>query len=84
MLRIPKLEYLQFIHNDGGNTHNISRADIQRRVRTISHHYSEKIKSRFEELGLKDWAYEGNPQNPTWVESRFGQDEGPANLVWEE
>ncbi len=84
LLRIPKLEYLQFIHNDGGNTHNISRADIQRRVRTISHHYSEKIKSRFEELGLKDWAYEGNPQNPTWVESRFGQDEGPANLVWEE
>ena len=44
----------------------------------------EEIKARFEELGLKDWAYEGNPQNPTWVESRFGQDEGFANLVWEE
>lgn len=83
-LKIPKLEYLQFIHNDGGNTHNISRADIQRRVRTIAHHYNEKIKSRFEELGLVDWAYEGNPQNPTWVDSRFGQDEGPANLVWYE
>ena len=84
LLRIPKLEYLQFIHNDGGNTHNISRADIQRRVRTIAHYYNEKIKARFEELGLKDWAYEGNPQNPTWVDSRFGQDEGYANLVWEE
>jgi len=83
-LRIPKLEYLQFIHNDGGNTHNISRADIQRRVRTIAHHYNEQIKNRFEELDMKDWAYEGNPQNPTWVESRFGQDEGYVNLVWEE
>jgi len=84
LLRIPRLEYLQFIHNDGNNTHNISRADIQRRVRTIAHYYNEKIKARFEELGLKDWAYEGNPQNPTWVDSRFGQDEGYANLVWEE
>lgn len=83
LLRIPKLEYLQFIHNDGGNTHNLSRADIQRRVRTIAHYYNERIKNRFEELGLKDWAYEGNPQNPTWVDSRFGQDEGHVNLVWE-
>lgn len=84
LLRIPKLEYLQFIHNDGGNTHNLSRSDIQRRVRTIANHYSDRIKSRFEELGLKDWAYEGNPQNPTWVESKFGQDEGHINLVWED
>jgi glycosyltransferase involved in cell wall biosynthesis len=84
LLRIPKLEYLQFIHNDGGNTHNLSRADIQRRVRTIAHHYNDRIKSRFEELGLKDWAYEGNPNNPTWVDSRFGQDEGHINLIWEE
>jgi glycosyltransferase involved in cell wall biosynthesis len=83
LLRIPKLEYLQFIHNDGGNTHNLSRKDIQRRVRTISSHYNENIKSRFEELGKRDWAYEGNPQNPTWVESKFGQDEGHVNLVWE-
>jgi len=83
-LRIPKLEYLQFIHNDGGNTHNISRKDIQRRVRTISNHYNLKIKSRFEELGFRDWAFEENPQNPTWAASRFGQDESSVNLVWEE
>ena len=82
MLRINKLEYLQFIHSDGGNTHNLSRADIQRRVRTISQHYNEKIKLRFEELGVEDWAYNGNPQNPTWVESRFKEEEGYVNLIW--
>ena len=84
MLKIPKLEYLQFIHNDGANTHNISRADIQRRVRTIAHHYNLKIKSRFEELGLKDWAYEANPDNPTWCDSRFGEFENAANLTFED
>ena len=83
MLRIKKLEYLQFIHNDGGNTHNISRADIQRRVRTIASHYNQKIKNRFEELGLIDWAYEGNPHNPTWTPSQFGESEMSVNLVWE-
>jgi len=83
MLRIKKVEYLQFIHNDGGNTHNISRADIQRRVRTIAGHYNEKIKNRFEELGLKDWAYDGNPENPTWTDSQYDDLEGPVNLVWE-
>jgi glycosyltransferase involved in cell wall biosynthesis len=84
MLKIPRLEYLQFIHNDGGNTHNISRADIQRRVRTIAHHYSLKIKSRFEELGLKDWAYETNPDNPTWCDSKFDEFENAANLTFED
>jgi len=83
IVRIPKLEYLQFIHNDGGNTHNLSRSDIQRRVRTISSYYNEKIKSRFEELGLIDWAYEGNPQNPTWTPSQFGETENAVNIVGE-
>jgi glycosyltransferase involved in cell wall biosynthesis len=82
MLRIKKLEYIQFIHNDGGNTHNISRADIQRRVRTISSYYNQKIKSRFEELGLTDWAYMGNPTNPTWTPSQFDDLEMSVNLVW--
>jgi glycosyltransferase involved in cell wall biosynthesis len=82
MLRINKLEYLQFIHSDGGNTHNLSRADIQRRVRTISAHYNERMKLRFEELGVEDWAYKGNPENPTWTESRFGDKEEYVNLIW--
>jgi len=82
MLRIKKLEYLQFIHNDGGNTHNISRSDIQRRVRTIANHYNDKIKNRFEELGLVDWAHFGCPDNPTWTNSQFGKNEMSANIVW--
>lgn len=84
MLKIPKLEYLQFIHNDGGNTHNISRADIQRRVRTISDYYNIKIRDRFEELGLVDWAYMSNPKNPTWCDSRFGDEEGFVNLIFKD
>lgn len=84
MLRIPRNEYLQFIHNSGSNTHNISRADIQRRVRTIANFYNKKIADRFEELGLEDWAYKSNPENPLWTESRFGQDEGYCNLVYED
>ena len=63
MCKIPKLSYIQFLYNNAGgrNTHDLSRADIQRRTRTISDFYNEKIKARFEELGQHDWAYEGNP-----------------------
>ncbi len=84
MVRIPKLGYLQFIHDTGSNTHNISRADIQRRVRTISTYYNQKIYNRFEELGLEDWAYLGNPGYPLMTESRFGDREGKANLIFYE
>jgi len=83
MLHIKKMEYIQFIHNDGHNTHNISRADIQRRVRTISAYYNEMIKWRFDQLGLRDWAYEENKDNPLWVGSKFGDEESVANLTWE-
>ena len=36
--KIPKLSYIQFLYNNQGgrNTHDLSRADIQRRVRTIT------------------------------------------------
>jgi glycosyltransferase involved in cell wall biosynthesis len=79
-VRIPKMLYLQFFHNS--NTQNDSRADIQRRVRSISSHYNLQIKERFEELGVKDWAYEGNPLWPTNTLSRFGEDEGYVNYIW--
>lgn len=83
LLRIPKIGYLQFIYADenAANTHNTARADIQRRVRTIAAFYNEKIKQRFEELGVRDWAYEGNPQNPLLTESKFGKEESYVNLI---
>jgi hypothetical protein len=74
--------YLQFFHSS--NTQNDSRADIQRRVRVISSHYNEQIRNRFEELGVKDWAYEGNPKWPTNTPSRFGSDEGKVNYIFGE
>lgn len=82
MVRIPKMLYLQYYHNS--NTQNQTRADIQRRVRSISRHYNLDIKKRFEELGKNDWAYQGNPENPTWVESRFGEEENSVNHIFRE
>lgn len=81
---IRKLLYLQFFHNSDNlnNTQNSSRADIQRRVRTISNFYNIKIKERFEELGIEDWAFKENPNNPLITSSRFGNDEGVANYIW--
>ena len=45
MVRIPKLLYLQYYHNN--NTQNQTRADIQRRVKTISSYYNASINKRF-------------------------------------
>lgn len=83
LLRIPKVGYLQFIYSDenAANTHDTARGDIQRRVRTIADFYNEKIRDRFEELGLKDWAYAENQDNPLFAESRFGADEGYVNEI---
>lgn len=85
MMRIPRLGYLQFIYDDGNttNSHNLARADIQRRVRTIMWFYNEKIKARFEELGQEDWAYTESPNDPLAAESRFGDDEGYVNKIYE-
>lgn len=82
--KIPKIGYIQFIYNDhtGQNTHDLSRADIQRRVRSIMYHYNERIAKRFEELGVEDWAYNENPNNPLWTESRFGEEEKYVNYIY--
>jgi len=80
-VRIPKMLYLQFFHNS--NTQNDSRKDIQRRVRIISSHYNEQIKSRFEKLGVKDWAYEGDSVWPINTPSRFGKEEGAVNYIYQ-
>ena len=80
-IRIISNCYLQFIYKSdkSSNTHEISRADIQRRVRSISDFYNVAISKRFNELGLTDWAYDENPTNPIMVPSRFGVDENSAN-----
>ena len=85
--KIPKLSYIQFLYRPSGNnrnTHDLSRADIQRRVRTIAAHYNEQIKARFEELGQEDWAYAGYPAYPIMTESRYGEDEGFVNVIYQE
>ena len=82
--KIPKIGYIQFIYNNhtGQNTHDLSRADIQRRVRSIMYHYNDRIAKRFEELGVEDWAYNENPGNPLAVESRFGEGENYVNYIY--
>jgi len=83
-VRIPKLGYLQFIHENGSNTHKQSIYDIQRRVRTISNYYNLRIKERFHELGVNDWAFQENPHYPLLTPSRFGDKEEKVNLIYEE
>jgi glycosyltransferase involved in cell wall biosynthesis len=74
-VKIPYCCYFQFYH--GNNSQDASRADIQRRVRTISNYYNHRIKERFEELGKEDWAH------PVFrnVQPRFGEDEGFVNYI---
>lgn len=85
MMRIPRLGYLQFIYDDGNttNSHNLGRADIQRRVKTIMYHYNDRIKARFEELGKEDWAYNESPNDPLSVTSRFDDQEGYVNEIYQ-
>lgn len=80
-IRIVKNCYLQFIYNsnNSSNTHDLSRADIQRRVRSIADFYNFKIYQRFKELGVDDWAYNENNSNPLLAQSRFGEEECPVN-----
>lgn len=81
--KIPKLGYIQHIRSEGSeqNTHDVARADIQRRVRTIANYYNEAIKNRFEELGLNDWIYESNAYNFLEIPNRYGDDEQHANYT---
>jgi O-antigen biosynthesis protein len=79
MLRIPKLLYIQYYHNN--NTQNQTRADIQRRVRSIRDFYNERINKRFLELGVKDWAYDFNSIEPLSATSLFGEEESAVNYI---
>ena len=79
MVKIPKLLYLQYYH--GSNTQDASRKDIQRRVKSIANYYNERIRLRFRDLGVIDWAYEGNPESPLLTPSKFGSEENYVNQV---
>ena len=84
MVKIPKLGYIQFIHAKGNeqNSHDIARADIQRRVRTIMEHYHEAIAKRFEELGVEDWVYNQKDTHPWEVPCRWDNEEGYVNEIF--
>ncbi len=84
MVHIPKTLYIQFLYNNGVdmNTQDLTRADIQRRVKTIAQFYNLQIKERFEQLGYTDWAYEENQEDPTQAISRYGEGEGRVNLTY--
>lgn len=83
-VKIPKLGYVQFIYNDpsGQNTHDLSRADIQRRVRSIMYTYNDRIYERFKELGVEDYPYLINKGDPLSVPSRFGAEENYVNYIY--
>ena len=82
MVHVPSLCYLQFLSRgrDSRNTQSAARADIQRRVRSIARHYEERIRGRFAELNLVDWAGQERPDDPLQAPSRFGVEEQVASL----
>ncbi len=82
MMRIPKMLYLQYIHSS--NSHDLSRRDIQRRVRTIMYHYNDRINERFKQLMIEDYCYSENKDYPLNVPSRFGVHERYVNKIYSE
>jgi glycosyltransferase involved in cell wall biosynthesis len=81
---IEALGYYQYIYNNdtGQNTHDATRGDIQRRVRSIANHYNHDIAQRFYQLGVRDWAYKENASNPLLTPSRFGSKEKSVNVKY--
>ena len=86
MVHIPKTLYVQFMYNDGVemNTQDLTRSDIQRRVKTIAEFYNDRIANRFLELGEVDWAWQENSADPLSVASRYGAEEGRVNLTYQD
>ena len=81
---IDALGYIQYIYNNdtGQNTHDATRGDIQRRVRSIMYHYNHDISLRFFQLGVTDWAYAENTNNPLFSKSRFGKKEKAVDIKY--
>ena len=72
-----RMLYLQYIHSS--NSHDLARKDIQRRVRTIMHHYNERINKRFQEFGVEDYCYVFDAST---IEPRYGEQENFVNLTY--
>jgi glycosyltransferase involved in cell wall biosynthesis len=82
MVHIPKALYFQYYHGGNSQDDGNARADIQRRVRSISVFYNWDIKRRFEELGVEDWAFVDT--NWPWHEqARYGTEEKYVNYILE-
>lgn len=56
-LHIRKMLYLQWDNRNSTVTNNVT--DINRRARAIRDHYNDRIKARFEEMGLHDGEWLG-------------------------
>lgn len=57
MIHLRKMLYLQWDNRNSTVSNNVK--DINRRARAIRDHYNDKIKARFDELGLVDGEYLG-------------------------
>ena len=81
--KISKLGYIQIIYKNINeqNTHDVSRADIQRRVRTIADFYNDAIYNRFKELGLSDWVYESGVYDIHTIPNRYNDEENYVNYI---
>lgn len=80
MVHIPKPLYFQYYHGGNSQDDGNARADIQRRVRSISVFYNWEIRNRFKELGVEDWAFVDT--NWPWYENpRFGEEENYVNYL---
>jgi hypothetical protein len=55
MARVPKLCYIQHLHN---STQQVRNRDIHRHVRSIRSHYDRMIHERFRALGCDDFAWD--------------------------
>ena len=80
MVHIPKPLYFQYYHGGNSQDDGNARADIQRRVRSISVFYNWEIRNRFKQLGVEDWAFVDT--NWPWFEgAKFGEEESYVNYL---
>jgi len=82
--KICRLGYIQIIYQNEQerNSHDVARADIQRRVASIAEFYNESIANRFMQLKITDWVYEQKDKDLDEIPNKFGTEEGVANYIY--